>query len=1629
MEFSCQSHCEKTTALNPYDSEFREEPDSESISKKVIPTFDFPGKIEKSDGESQKSDFSSEKASDSNSELILVIPTSVSRHRIRKSDQKLHSNVEKERNFEFEAFCVENGSEKSIFQAEIQIISVKNHFSAVLIPLALPFVHKQRYFSEKSLKIAARNAAKSVSLTAVSASLHSLHTNDKDTLLHFNDSDASRTSICTYRMVESDGMEGIGYGDDSESSKNRSEVPMDAKTSETGHERWLERKPRRPPKDLKKTAEKEVIIDRIDKNGVNQKLLIFAENQCVLSENNRSEPEISREFLENAAKTWFLWENRAKKLENIDFVFENANFVSGSWKLAPAEREAVSMRDVANESIDRVTIRREELEEGFAGGKKVRDSEFCSDISQVHREVAEEGLYLSSVLSVCLATSTESFYAFEKIEKDKKEKLVFSVELFESFAEEQVSNSSELVGRGKMPVFSVFVSLPCQIIDRKCHKKENGAKIAKNEPNMGNLKRKMQFSMKRPPAMVIRGGAKIAKSEIEKADRIVLVETRGENVVVCQVSIPATRYRCYYKNCFGTSAGGAGAADLQHLTRHLSSVHQKKVEWTYKCSICGEEAAGKSTKATRWVSSHMLEKHGAQHRPRIRSAPTTNQKISDVLKKAAPSLQRPERAVRKGYTAPPVEETTPEKILRVEAMEKMPQTRAVTKSLSVLKESVKKSVKKTEEKQMGKKVFSIFSNNGETSSPASRRLSVAPVRTNSLGSVVDLSNLQGPERVKAAKQNAQITARMETKRRRSSLSVLKPQKVSGKSGKEETNKISEIIPEDSVVSRENDWNESGVLNLTFESDGSNGYVGKRFNTWCLDHEDSREAWLSDEVIMWYLERICSKSEKYKVLDPLTWEIWKIEGIQMVESKLWSSKTYLFPVCEENHWILLIIDSQSVWYANSLAYEPAGNVAKFLKELKRERKYFEIPTPYQKDKVNCGVHVCLIARSIESGVYWYDIKDVQSFRSDMKRMLRRKGYELFSAPYHQIIPQKMSIDVDDCEIIDDVFYDDSEKERDESEDVKKNITEISIENITPLEKTEKVEECKRIDSILYGESEKGENETVDVKETRSDLSIEKGEIIDKLPADVIENVVKESEGLLEVFRSEISTENTTIPVQNRENENDFGIISNILSKLVETVVYNVEGIREIPKLMDIKLATPEKVCQVKQKRREKPKKQMGKIQKVPAGKADELIQKVRVWFEKEFNSYLQDGKSFQRLEWLADSLTAAIHKASVGDEGAVKKIEKRCPPLEMKEGEMSTQTTVTKSARNTSQKSGEKSKGARESLGKSYWQNRAKTYNRLIGKESKQCEIPIGVLEKFFTETTSVTNVPKEVLESNCKKKLPVYLHCMYHQFHQVCPFTDHLITLQSNLFMILEAMSRKHQDRWRGQPAVYSSWNWNDRVYGRNGYVPTGNGNWEKPHIPFFGDEISKVPQSEVSNSESHHRVQEETEENVNKDETKEEIKQEENPKDDVLEEVQQMVANLKILNTTIDNLSKKIDSNQHLRSNVNYNMNHYFHGSRFVMPHSNYGDHHRPVHHPQYGTPNHIGQYGYRHQYWNRGSQNVKQMKKNHVAAEKQKNKKQNGSGKKGKLASRETATSQQESKQKDKLSKSTAKDQNVAK
>ncbi|CAO4370878.1 unnamed protein product [Caenorhabditis nigoni] len=97
----------------------------------------------------------------------------------------------------------------------------------------------------------------------------------------------------------------------------------------------------------------------------------------------------------------------------------------------------------------------------------------------------------------------------------------------------------------------------------------------------------------------------------------------------------------------------------------------------------------------------------------------------------------------------------------------------------------------------------------------------------------------------------------------------------------------------------------------------------------------------------------------------------------------------------------------------------------------------------------------------------------------------------------------------------------------------------------------------------------------------------------------------------------------------------------------------------------------------------------------------------------------------------------------GDEQTVEKIEKRCPPPELQEGEMATQTEIKKRPR---AKREAKTPDDDQSIIKSYWENRSKTYNKIIGKEVKQCEIPVAKMEEFFTKTTAVPNVPKAILD-------------------------------------------------------------------------------------------------------------------------------------------------------------------------------------------------------------------------------------------------------------------------------------------
>ncbi|PIC13810.1 hypothetical protein B9Z55_027423 [Caenorhabditis nigoni] len=171
---------------------------------------------------------------------------------------------------------------------------------------------------------------------------------------------------------------------------------------------------------------------------------------------------------------------------------------------------------------------------------------------------------------------------------------------------------------------------------------------------------------------------------------------------------------------------------------------------------------------------------------------------------------------------------------------------------------------------------------------------------------------------------------------------------------------------------------------------------KRFNTWCLDHETGREAWICDEVVHWFLCNLVN--ERYDFVEPCLWEKYKSQGIRNIQRKLIPSKTYLFPVCEDNHWILITFDSSSMWYGDSLGSEPHGKVETFMNEMNRNRRYFEHPVPTQRDAVNCGVHICLMAQSIVNKRFWYDEKDVQEFRRDTKALLKAQGYILFSKPH-------------------------------------------------------------------------------------------------------------------------------------------------------------------------------------------------------------------------------------------------------------------------------------------------------------------------------------------------------------------------------------------------------------------------------------------------------------------------------------------------------------------------------------------------------------------------------------------------------------------------------------------------------
>ncbi|PIC11723.1 hypothetical protein B9Z55_028902 [Caenorhabditis nigoni] len=759
------------------------------------------------------------------------------------------------------------------------------------------------------------------------------------------------------------------------------------------------------------------------------------------------------------------------------------------------------------------------------------------------------------------------------------------------------------------------------------------------------------------PKPVVRGGGGDIEDSEEterKIQKVELVRQVDSKTAVCRVEFPSNdHFKCYFKDCKTMSQAGFGADDMKYLTRHFEKAHYTKVIWTYRCGKCQAKADGEGTAATRWVSSHMMSAHREKAVPRIKkSYKSLAEKTMEALNQSAPSLPKPNKGVPKKkdvITAPTVVHSTPEKI---QELESKIQTRTVTKSLSVLKESAKK---KELMEVKSKKTFPLFEIAEEKRKNARKSLAnilkaesprvVQPDIV--LGESVDLQKLTGPERVKMAREQSKRQSRLSIQRRMSfAPSVNSPKIVEEKLQKEESEEIEK--------KSENEKTQEDVeldLNRTFviEDDDEIEFVQRRFNTWCLDHETTEEAYIADDVIEFYMKGICAKNEKYKYLDPCLWETVKLEGPMQVKQTLWSQKTYFFPVCEKKHWILLIIDSERIWYADSLRQEPRGEVEKFIKSMNRKREFFETPVPEQTDGVNCGVHVCLVAKAIAEGKKnWYEEREVPEFRTTVKRMLRDKGYELFSEPYGQQLEQK--------------------------------------KQETATEKEEaKIDNSKEISGYDF--------------DTGFDMP----------------------DNTREVFEKEISEEKSIIA-----EEEDIFVIDAEKEEDLKAKSF-------IPKLMEQKLEKPEIVPrreEIKEKRSQK----MAKKQKVPTGKPDELVLRVQKWFEKEFESYVEEGKSFQRLEWITEVLTAAIHKASAGDEEAIEKIEKRCPPMEVEEGEMFTQTEV---KRRYKSKKGPRPETSSEELREEMSQNSVKYQSE--------------DWRSFFTKTTSVTDVPKNILEEKSSK--------------------------------------------------------------------------------------------------------------------------------------------------------------------------------------------------------------------------------------------------------------------------------------
>ncbi|EFP02084.1 hypothetical protein CRE_17641 [Caenorhabditis remanei] len=850
------------------------------------------------------------------------------------------------------------------------------------------------------------------------------------------------------------------------------------------------------------------------------------------------------------------------------------------------------------------------------------------------------------------------------------------------------------------------------------------------------------------PEQLKGGGGKTAHNDIEEMEieedtdekiiqvkRIKIVNKLTPHHFVCMMTYPTDNiYRCFVKGCTATSQGGWGAEDLKYLTVHIRQEHKIKVEWTYECGICGDLSGGAGKHISKWIKPHMRKKHNrdAPTNFKMGSRSSGKPKITELLEESAPSCSNPRRKTLNQKKTAIITQVTPEKLKTGY------QTRSVTKALSVLKESRQKELEVLRE---------------EEKANAKQKSKLHPFFTKA-------PHIDGVKPTVRRELSKMITPGGEHKGTKIPMVHTKRgliQKINRKAKKAKPMHLDEsTIIEASQLD---------VITIDDDDEDDNMTpMRRRFNTWCLDHETTQEAWLTDDVINWYLKDLCFGNEQYMLVDPLVWLIYKMGGMAGVEQRFKSKKTCLFPICEADHWILLVFDETNLCYANSLGSQPNGQVKNFIQQLNRKLCSFEKEVPLQKDSVNCGVHVCLIAKSIVNGQFWYDDSDVRTFRTNAKAALKAQGYELFSEAPKQIENPDSS----------------------HREDIKENSMEMCSESLmivaTPQRSEAPMElvdtepsdlESPKSDRVVYEDcitalSDVSEPRMTPEKSETPEVPVVEERDLDwpKLESPKSDRVVYEDciTDLSDVSEQRMTPEKCETPeaplvvecVELERLPKDLPVTDrSTVVAIPEAVKLEEKSEVVIPRLMELSYTVPPEPSPVVEytqpyththtKPKVKATCQMGKKRKVPTGKPDELIQIVRQWFEKEFNDYVTEGRNFQRLEWLTNLLTAAIQKASAGDEETIEKIRKRCPPPEVRENEMSTQTSQRQKPTTTNQKKRSRNTTQSDTQANTYWRNRAKTYNQIIGQDFKQCDIPIAILEEFYKKTTSVTNVPQETL--------------------------------------------------------------------------------------------------------------------------------------------------------------------------------------------------------------------------------------------------------------------------------------------